>query len=152
MESNKIDFENSLGPWMGKTVKITEYHLHKAFKEQGLDLTKEQMIVLKKLHDKDGLNQNELAFLVLRDKSSLARLLRKMEQKGYISRSQCKDDKRCNNVFLTQLGKEVFIKTKPIIKKLITTIEKGITKEEKTIIINLLKRIQSNLGEQSQTL
>lgn len=152
MESNKIDFENSLGPWMGKTVKITEYHLHKAFKEQGLDLTKEQMIVLKKLHDKDGLNQNELAFLVLRDKSSLARLLRKMEQKGYISRSQCKDDKRCNNVFLTQLGKEVFIKTKPIIKKLIATIEKGITKEEKTIIINLLKRIQSNLGEQSQTL
>ena len=152
MESNKIDFENSLGPWMGKTVKITEYHLHKAFKEQGLDLTKEQMIVLKKLHDKDGLNQNELAFLVLRDKSSLARLLRKMEQKGYISRTQCKDDKRCNNVFLTQLGKEVFIKTKPIIKKLITTIEKGITKEEKIIIINLLKRIQSNLGEQSQTL
>lgn len=152
MKSNKIDFENSLGPWMGKTIKITEYHLHKAFKEQELDLTKEQMIVLKKLHDKDGLNQNELAFLVLRDKSSLARLLRKMEQKNYISRVQCKEDKRCNKVFLTDLGKDVFAKTKPIIKQIIQTIEKGISPEEKQTIITILKKIQSNFGEQSETL
>lgn len=152
MESSKIDFENSLGPWMGKTVKITEYHLHRAFKENQLDLTKEQMIVLKKLHDKDGLNQNELAFLVLRDKSSLARLLRKMEQKNYISRTQCDDDKRCNKVYLTDLGKDVFAKTKPIIKQIIQTIEKGITPEEKQTIISILKKIQSNFGEQSQTL
>ena len=130
-KEQEIDFENSLGPWMGKTVKITEYFLHKGFKENGLDLTKEQMIVLKKLHENDGLNQNELAFLVLRDKSSLARLLSKMEKKGYIKRLQCEKDKRCNNVFLTSFGKKVFSKCKPIVKNLIQMSETGITKEEK---------------------
>ncbi|MCT4630647.1 MarR family winged helix-turn-helix transcriptional regulator [Winogradskyella sp.] len=152
MKSNDIDFENSLAPWMGKTVKITEYYLHKGFKENGLDLTKEQMIVLKKLHDNDGINQNELAFLVLRDKSSLARLLSKMEKKGYIKRLQCENDKRCNNVFLTNIGKEMFSKCKPIIKELIQILEKGITKEEKKIVINILKKAQNNFGEQSEKL
>ena len=152
MESNVIDFENSLGPWLGKTVKVTQYHLHKAFKEHDLDLTKEQMIVLKKLHDNNGMNRNELAFLVLRDKSSLARLLTKMEKKNYISKVQCVEDKRCNNIFLTDLGREVFATTKPIIKNIIATVESGISNEEKQTVIKILKKIQSNFGEQSNTL
>lgn len=152
MLSNDIDFENSLGPWIGKTVKIVDYQLLNAFKLHQLDLTKEQMVVLKKLHVEDGLNQNKLAFLVLRDKSSLARLLHKMEEKGYIFRKQCKEDKRCNKVFLTELGKQVFAKAIPIIKAVIETIEKNISLDEKKTFISILKKIQSNFGEQSETL
>jgi DNA-binding MarR family transcriptional regulator len=148
----EIDFEKSLGPWLGKTVKIIEYHLHKAFKEHELDLTKEQMIVLKKLHDQDGLNQNELALLVFRDKSSLARLLTKMQNKGYISKEQCVDDKRCNNVFLTPKGKNVFSKTRPFIKHIISTVESGISNQEKENLISTLKKIQSNFGAYSEKL
>ena len=149
---NKIDFEKSLGPWLGKTVKIIEYYLHKSFKDHYLDLTKEQMIVLKKLHDQDGINQNELSLLVLRDKSSLARLLTKMQTKGYISREQCSEDKRCNNVFLTPMGKDVFSKSRPAIKDIISTIESGISDEEKKNLISTLKKIQSNFGESSEEL
>ena len=83
-----IDFENSIGPWLGKTVKVIDYVLQESLKTNSLDLTKEQMVVLKKLHDNDGLNQNELAFLTLRNKSSLTRLLTKMESKNYILRKQ----------------------------------------------------------------
>ena len=89
-QNNHVDFENSIGPWLGKTVKIVEYYLQERFNTHNLDLTKEQMIVLKRLHDKDGLSQNELAFLTLRNKSSLTRLLSKMEKKNYIIRKQCK--------------------------------------------------------------
>ena len=60
--------------------------------------------------------------------------------------------KRCNNVFLTTLGKEVFKKTKPIIKQIIATVESGISKEEKQSIIKILKKIQSNFGEKSESL
>ena len=78
-EENFIDFENSIGPWLGKTVKVLDFFAQESFNNANLDLTKEQMIVLKKLTFKDGLNQNELAFLTLRNKSSLTRLLSKME-------------------------------------------------------------------------
>ena len=145
-EQTNIDFENSIGPWLGRTVKILDYVLQESLQSNDLDLTKEQMVVLKKLHDNDGLNQNELAFLTLRNKSSLTRLLTKMENKNYILRKQSVEDKRIKNVFLTQLGKETFIKTKPVIKEMITDMELSISKEEKAQIINTLKKIQSNFN------
>ncbi len=116
-EYNNVDFENSIGPWLGRTVKILEYYLQENFNNHGLDLTKEQMIVLKRLHDKDGLSQNELAFLTLRNKSSLTRLLLKMEKKDYIVRKQCKEDKRINHVYLTTLVKKLLKKPDQLLRK-----------------------------------
>jgi DNA-binding MarR family transcriptional regulator len=139
-----IDLENSVGPWIGKTTKIVDYYLHEALQQHGLDLTKEQMIVLKKLHQKDGLNQNELARLTWRDKSSLARLLAKMEQKEYISRKKLPSDKRINQVFLTATGREVFETTRPVIQEIIGTMEKGISEADIQHMITILKRIQYN--------
>ncbi|WP_299064545.1 MarR family transcriptional regulator [uncultured Polaribacter sp.] len=143
-EKTHIDFENSIGPWLGQTVKIVDYFIQESFELNHLDLTKEQMIVLKKLHDKDGLNQNELAFLTLRNKSSLTRLLTKMEAKNYIFRQQCKKDKRSKIVHLTSFGKEIFKKTKPVIQQLITTMEQNISIEEKQQMIKIFKKIQTN--------
>lgn len=154
MKPNKInvDFENSIGPWLGKTVKLIEYHLQERFKEANLDLTKEQMIVLKRLHDKDGLSQNELAFLTLRNKSSLTRLLTKMEKKNYIFRKQSKEDKRINQVFITPIGKEAFAQSRPAIQDTLTTLELNVTNEEKQQIIQTLKKIQQNFDSDFESI
>ncbi|MBU3010961.1 MarR family transcriptional regulator [Polaribacter vadi] len=141
-----IDFENSIGPWLGRTGKMVDYFFQESFNAIGLDLTKEQMIVLKKLTFQDGLNQNELAFLTLRNKSSLTRLLTKMEKKNYIFRKQSKEDKRIKNVYLTKYGKDIYNKTKPVIQNLITTMEQNISKEEKQQIIKIFKKIQTNFS------
>lgn len=146
-EDEFIDYENCIAPWLGKTVKIVDYYLQEGLSSSGLDLTKEQMIVLKKLHEQDGLNQNELAFLTLRNKSSLTRLLSKMENKKYITRKQCKKDKRINKVYITPLGKEVFKKTRPVIKFIMDTVEQNISTKEKGQIINILQKIQANFKE-----
>ena len=144
IEEVSLDFDNSVGPWLGKTIDIINYHLLELFKENNLDLTKEQMIVLKKLHDQDGISQNELALLLFRNKSSLTRLLSNMEKKDYIIRIQSKEDKRVNHVFLTALGKITFKKTRPIIKHIIDKMEQNVSPSEKQQIIKTLKKIQSN--------
>ncbi len=148
----KIDYENSIGPWLGKTSKILDYYLQESFNEHDLDLSKEQMVVLKKLHENDGLNQNELAFLTLRDKSSLARLLSKMEKKNYIIRKQHTEDKRINQVFLTSDGRMVFEKTRPVIKDLMDLMESNITAEEKQQFIKVIKKVQSNFTHKTASL
>lgn len=146
-DSEIIDYDNCIAPWLGKTIKIIDFHLQELLKENNTNLTKEQMIVLKKLHENDGLNQNELAFLTLRNKSSLTRLLVKMETKGYIIRKQCKSDKRINKVYLTNSGKEKFKKTRPVIKKMIDIVEQDITDYEKEMIIKILQKIQVNFNK-----
>jgi DNA-binding MarR family transcriptional regulator len=141
-----VDFEKSLGRWIGSTTKMLDNYLHEAFQREGLDLSKEQMVVLKKLHENDGLIQNELAYLTLRDKSSLARLLAKMERKSYITREQDDFDKRVNRVFLTETGRITFRRTRPIIVELKEIMEKNIKEEEIYQLINTLERIQHNIS------
>jgi len=151
-DTEMVDYDDCIAPWLGKTIKIVDYYLQESLSNNGLDLTKEQMIVLKKLHDQDGLNQNELAFLTLRNKSSLTRLLSKMENKKYILRNQCKKDKRINKVYITDLGREIFQKSRPTIKYMMDTVEHNISTKEKEQIINILKKIQSNFDLKSETL
>lgn len=140
----KVDFEESIAPWLGKTSKIVDYYLQEEMIRNGLDLSKEQMIVLKKLHEQDGRNQNELAFLTLRDKSSLTRLLAKMENKKYIHREQSQEDRRVNHVYITKLGREIYDQTRPIIRKMIATMEQNISDEEIDQMIITLQKIQYN--------
>jgi len=141
-----VDFDTSVGRWIGSTAKMVDNYLHEAFQYQGLDLSKEQMVVLKKLHENDGLIQNELAYLTLRDKSSLARLLAKMERKNYITREQDEFDKRVNRVFLTETGRITFKLTRPIIVGLKEIMQKNIEEEEIYQLINTLERIQRNIS------
>ncbi len=140
-----VDFDKSVGRWIGSTAKMVDNYLHEAFQREGLDLSKEQMIILKKLHENDGLIQNELAYLTLRDKSSLARLLAKMERKNYITREQDNFDKRVNRVFLTETGRITFRRTRPIIVGLKKIMEKKIAEEEIFQLINTLQQIQHNI-------
>ena len=141
-----VDFDTSVGRWIGSTAKMVDNYLHEAFQSQGLDLSKEQMVVLKKLHENDGLIQNELAYLTIRDKSSLARLLAKMERKDYITREQDDFDKRVNRVFLTETGRITFKLTRPIIVGLKEIMQKNIEEEEIYQLINTLERIQRNIS------
>lgn len=141
-----VDFDTSVGRWIGSTAKMVDNYLHEAFQRQGLDLSKEQMVVLKKLHENDGLIQNELAYLTLRDKSSLARLLAKMERKNYITREQDEFDKRVNLVFLTETGRTTFRRTQPILVGLKEIMEKNIKEEEIYQLTTTLKSIQHNIN------
>ena len=145
----KIDFETSIGPWLGRTVKMVDYYLQEAFDRHNLDMTKEQMIILKKLQEQDGINQNELAALTYRDKSSLARLISKMESKKYIRKIQSKEDKRNNEIFISPLGLEILEKTMPVIQEVIDIMEQGINQKDKALIINTLKKVQNNFNLKS---
>ncbi|WP_297704975.1 MarR family transcriptional regulator [uncultured Eudoraea sp.] len=141
-----VDFDKSVGRSIGVSSKMLDYYLNEALQAEGLDMSKEQMIVLKKLFEKDGLIQNELAFLTFRDKSSMARLLAKMERKNYIVRIQDDVDKRVNRVFLTEIGKEIFLRTRPIIIKLKDLMERNISESDIQQLKKTLERIQHNIS------
>lgn len=50
-----LDFQHSLLPWIGKTAKLMGIYVSDTLRQHGLDLTKEQLILLKLLHERDGL-------------------------------------------------------------------------------------------------
>ncbi len=120
-----IDFKDSLAPNLGKTVKMMEERIDHMLQAHGFDLTKMQFVLLHKLHDHEGVSQNDLA----------------------LARIPSKEDKRVNNLFVTATGLEVLEKTTPIFKEVSDIIQKDISPDEIASTINVLKKIQANVKE-----
>jgi len=144
-----VKLQNTLGPWLGKTTKMLACLVGETFQNNQIDLTREQWVLLIKLHQKDELPQNELAFITERDKTSLTRLVKTMERKELIKRRVSEADKRSKLVCLTNKGREVFKRSKPVMQKTIRNLQKGLTEEEVINTINVLKKFQENIRSQS---
>lgn len=144
-----MDLEKTLAPWLGKTMKMIDNHIQDLFYEQNISLTKTQWILLKKLHEKDGVPQQELAFLTGRDKTSLTRLVNTMEKKNLVARIPSKLDKRINHIFLTKNGESLFKESLPIIEKFVTALQENISQEEINSTIAVIKKVQENLISKS---
>lgn len=142
---SKAIFESTILPHIGKTAKYAGYCFNTVFQKNNIDLSKEQWLVLKMLHDTDGQVQNDLAFISNRSKTSLTRLINTIEKKGYVIRITSKKDKRINHIFLTKEGKVIFKKSLPALQNLIGKLQKGINPEDLKLTIKVLQQIQNNI-------
>ena len=104
-------------------------------------LKKKQIIHLRVLSLRNGIAQNDLAFITDRDKTSLTRLISTMERKGLLKRKNCKLDKRINNVFITQKGLKDTKNAFPIIINEIDNIQHKLDNDEIDTTIKVLKQI-----------
>ena len=140
------EFDNTLLPWLGRTLKLIDLYIANHFQEQNIDLTKVQMIMLLRLFVNDGQPQNDLALLTNRDKASLTRLLDTMERKGLVVRVLSKDDKRIKLVHITKKGVELYESIRPVIKQMILKVQHEISEKDVQFTIKILKKLQLNIG------
>ncbi len=139
-----LKFEKTLIPWIGKIAKFGSIYFKETLLEHGMHLSKEQFLVLKKLHEIDGRSQNDLAFITDRTKTALTRLINTMEKKELVFRAISKEDKRINHVFLSELGKKTFKEALPVVFKIIDELQSGISQKDIEKTIQVLNQIQIN--------
>lgn len=144
-----MDLEKTLAPWLGRTMKMIDNHIQDLFYEKNINLTKIQWVLLKKLEEKNGVPQQELAFLTGRDKTSLTRLINTMEKKSLVARIPSKSDRRINHIHLTKKGEELLKETMPIMDSFVTSLQENISEKEITDTINVIKKVQENLIQKS---
>lgn len=146
-DTKAIDLNAHALSWIGKIHYDFGFLVQKAFSENGLDLSKEQWSVLKRLNVNDGQSQNDLAFITHRDKTSMTRLVNTMESKDLVVRKSDENDRRVNRIFLTDHGKEVIEKVTPIMYDLIPAVQESLTEEEIENLINTLKKVKAKIAE-----
>ncbi|WP_299122640.1 MarR family transcriptional regulator [uncultured Tenacibaculum sp.] len=144
-----MDLEKTLAPWLGRTMKMIDNHIQDLFYEKNINLTKIQWVLLKKLEEKNGVPQQELAFLTGRDKTSLTRLINTMEKKSLVARIPSKSDRRINHIHLTKKGEELLKETMPIMDSFVTSLQENISEKEIKDTINVIKKVQGNLIQKS---
>ncbi|AXT56799.1 MarR family transcriptional regulator [Aquimarina sp. MMG015] len=146
-DTKAIDLNAHALSWVGKIHYDFGFLVQKAFGENGLDLSKEQWSVLKRLRVNDGQSQNDLAFITHRDKTSMTRLVNTMESKNLVVRKSDENDRRVNRIFLTDYGKEVIEKVTPIMYDLIPAVQESLSNEEIENLIGTLKKIKAKIAE-----
>jgi DNA-binding MarR family transcriptional regulator len=140
------DLDETLLPWITMSNKLFADIISYTFRKNDIDLSREQMIVLKHLNDEDGRVQNDLAFVTNRDKTSLTRLISNMEKKGLITRVKCKEDQRRNKICMTDKGASYFKKAFPLVKKVAHQMQENISQEEIQQTIKTLNQVFNNLS------
>lgn len=114
------------------------------FIESNIKLTKEQWLLLKKLHERNGQVQNDLAFITDRSKTSLTRLIGTMEKKGLVYRVGCEADRRVNRVYYTEKGRDIFAQAEPVFLEVIEQLTENLSEEQVKLTIESLKQIIKN--------
>lgn len=140
-----MDIENTLLPWIGKSRKLIDYFFMDRFAQRGIELTKVQWILLKRLKEMNGASQHDLAFLTNRDKASLARLITTMENKNLVARIPSHADQRINHIYITAHGEKILKLAMPEVELMIDEMQKGLSDEERKITIRTLKKLMKNI-------
>lgn len=70
------------------------------------ELTKQQFTVLAALEHNEGVSQTALVEMTGIDRSTLAEMVRRMLERGLISRERTEDDMRANAVAISQVGRK----------------------------------------------
>jgi len=137
--------ENSIVVSVGRTRRVIASAINKKIAEAGHDLTIEQIILIKKIGEEEGIKQQELANKIFKEKATITRALNKMEQKNLIVRIVDKEDKRQKLIYLTHKGKELKKTLMPIVLEVSQEAEKGIAKKDIQFCREILNKIIYNI-------
>ena len=144
--SNKCyDLENYLGYLVNQTARAMSHQLNQNFSQVGLNVTSEQWAVLVQLWGDDGLNQQEIACKVGKDKASITRLVDGLEKRNLVVRISDKSDRRNKLIYLTKEGKRVKEQLIDVAVNTIDDLQQGISKSDLENCKNVLRQVLKNV-------
>lgn len=120
-------------------------YLAEVFKQNGVNLTAEQYLVMDTLWNEGTLTQQAIAFIIQKDKNSVTQFIDNLEKKGLVIRSVAKDDRRVNNIMLTEEGMALKDSTKKLAIKTMEKALEGIPEQDVLTFVDVLKKVCANI-------
>ncbi len=111
------------------------------------ELQRSCRLIMMELAYKDNITQLDLVHATHLKAPTISVSLQKMEREGLVLRQQDPEDLRATRVFLTEKGHAL---DRQIVSKIVeqeNEVEKCLSDEEKKLLMDLLKKIRSNLLE-----
>lgn len=111
------------------------------------DITVDQWEILVILWEKEGITQKDLAERLYKDQTNIARMLFKLEKKGFVHRVTHETDRRALRVYLTTKGRDIKDEILgPSIEAYKKTVE-GLTNDEVETFRRILAVMYNNVKD-----
>lgn len=139
------DMDNSLGYLIGHAAMRLKIGLRRLFVRQGLDITPEQWVVLFRLHERQGLTQSELGDRTVKDKTTVTRILDRLEAKGLVVRRPDARDRRNRRLYLTEAGADTLGALMPLIRDYARDLFADLPAGDRDSLRRILGRVETRL-------
>jgi DNA-binding MarR family transcriptional regulator len=146
-----VSLESAMGFWIQRVFAAMRTALYDTFREDGIEMTPEQWMVLARLWERDGVNQNALCESTLKDKPTMSRILDGMERRRWIVRRSDPLDGRARVVSLTPKGRALRDQLIPKVRALVARLESGISEKDLLQTRRTLQRMFGNLTGEART-
>ena len=120
-------------------------HLSEVFKKNGVNLTAEQYLVMDTLWNEGTLTQQAIAFIIQKDKNSVTQFIDNLEKKGLVARSVSQEDRRVNNIVVTEAGMALKDSTKQLAIDTMNKALEGIPEEDVQTCVEVMKKVCANI-------
>ncbi len=137
--SNLRDFEQNLPMALLRAREAVMSRFRPILREHGL--TEQQWRVIRALHGEDGLEVTALADKTLLLMPSLTRILKTMEEQGWVKRFAVEGDNRRRQMRLSKSGHALFAKIAPQSEGEYNDIESDVGAEDMDQLYALLNRL-----------
>ena len=124
---------------------VFQTHLQQA----GYHLTPVQFAAMDVLRATPGLDQASIAAQIAYDRATIGGVIDRLEQKGYVTRTISKRDRRAREVTLTIQGRLVYDEVFPIVSTLQDDILTGLDVAEKHTFLRLVQKAIVGAGDKT---
>lgn len=108
-----------------------------------IDLTYTQYITMMVMWEKKQVSVKQLGEILFLDSGTLTPVLKKLEQKGYVSRARSKEDERVLDVTLTESGEALKEKALDVPRQMSTCV--NLEPEEAVALQRILNKMLGNI-------
>lgn len=134
-----------LGIYMSETLLLMRRFLSEEFIKKRIGMRFEEWMSLLPLSESESLNQKELSERLVKDKTTISRLVDGWVKKNWVKREISETDKRQYHLRFTKKGKDVWEKGLPIIASADLVFRKDLTETDEKELYFLLFKIQSSV-------
>ncbi|NLF76200.1 MAG: MarR family transcriptional regulator, partial [Chloroflexi bacterium] len=112
---------------------------------RALGLYRGQPAILVALAEQDGRTHSELAAMLRIQPATVTKMVRRLEQAGFVTRQPDPDDQRISRVYLTAAARSVHARIAQVTRTLGEETLRGFTPEEIALLRRFLVQMRDNL-------
>ena len=146
---NKVELARQLGRSMSEMRTAIRQFLQQKVKENNLDISFELLEVLAYLHTNNGVNQQVLADMMVKDKSSMTYLINNLVKRDMVVRTEDENDRRNKLIFLKKEGQDYMEKINPWVLEIYRRASAGIDiaaiEDALSLAGNMNKNLKNNV-------
>ncbi len=120
-------------------------YTRQVLKENKINLTIDQWLIIKKVSEEPGIVQKEIAHTTFKDPAAVTRILDILVREEMVERRVSLTDRRVFEIYLSKKGKKTFDKTMPLVYDIRAKGMEGLTATELKALKSGLKKMYSNL-------